>query len=79
MQVLPTKVIFVFILDSMDEKFDYNSLPVYYCTHCPSLTTKCDASIDSCANCSSTDIESCSIDKYDEIYRKRFGVNYFNK
>lgn len=72
-------VTYAYITDSMEENIDYNSIPVYYCEHCLSLKVKCDAPIDYCDKCSSTDISHCSIDEYDRIYEKRFGEKYFNK
>lgn len=62
-----------------NKEIDYNSEPVFYCEHCLSLLVMCDAPIDYCANCSSTEIASCTMEEYDEMYLKRFGTKYFYK
>jgi hypothetical protein len=63
----------------MEEKVNYNDIPVYYCKHCLSLLVKCDAPIDYCDNCSSTDIGCCSLEEYDAMHLKRFGRKVFYK
>ena len=63
----------------MEEKVNYNDIPVYYCKHCLSLLVKCDAPIDYCDNCSSTDIGCCSLEEYDTMHLKRFGRKVFYK
>jgi hypothetical protein len=60
-------------------KEDYNLIPVYYCKHCLSLRIKCDAPIDYCDVCGSTDIESCSIEEYDNLHLAKFGSKKFLK
>lgn len=60
-------------------KVDYNEEPVFYCEHCLSLAVMCDAPIDYCANCSSTEIRKCSLKEYDELHLKRFGKKVFYK
>lgn len=52
--------------------------PVYYCPICYSLRIKYEDAIgsDCCMDCGCTDIESCSIDEWENKYEKRFGHKY---
>lgn len=60
----------------MEEKIDYNDIPVAYCKHCLSLNIISDG-LDYCKNCGSTDIEEASLDDYDVLHKKRFGKKLF--
>lgn len=56
---------------------DYNNIPVHYCTRCLSLKIKIlDKYVDYCDNCGSTNIDSCHIDEWQEMYKKRFNKNF---
>lgn len=35
--------------------------------------------IDYCDNCNSTDIDTCTLEEYDEMHLKRFGKKLFYK
>lgn len=52
---------------------DYNSIPVHYCKHCLSLAIKGIESteeFDYCETCGSVDIKQCSIEEWEELYKK---------
>lgn len=56
---------------------EYNDEPVYYCPHCLSLKIKrLNEFIDYCDDCGCTEIETTSIDNWQEIYKKRFNKYY---
>lgn len=56
---------------------EYNKEPVYYCPHCLSLRIKSiDEYIDYCDICGCTDIETTTIDKWQEMYKQRFNKYY---
>lgn len=55
-------------------KQDYNSIPVHYCKHCLSLAIKGigdNEDLDYCEQCGSVDIEVCTIDEWEELYKKQ--------
>lgn len=64
-------------------KEEYNNEPVYYCSFCLSLKIKTVAGgslgLDHCDDCGGTDIKSAHIDEWQELYKKRYGVNYLNR
>lgn len=58
------------------KKKEYNDIPVYYCKHCLSLAVKGLQNTDEfnyCSNCGSLDIEECSIEEWEELYKKAHG------
>ena len=58
---------------------EFNNEPVYYCPHCLSLKIKSiNKYIDYCADCGCTDIETTTIDKWQEMYKERFNKYYSN-
>lgn len=60
-------------MDSQLTKEDYNKIPVYYCSHCLSLAVKgipSSTDFDYCTNCGSVDIKQCSIEEWEELYKK---------
>ena len=63
-------------------KEDYNKIPVLYCKHCLSLKIR-DIPImedsEYCDECSSSDIEECSIEEWETLYVKRYGHKYLEK
>ena len=64
----------------MDNQLDnYNEEPVYYCIHCLSLKIRSYEVCDYCEECGSTDIAETTIDKWQELYKKKYGTNYINK
>ena len=64
----------------MDNQLDnYKEEPVYYCIHCLSLKIRSDEVCDYCEECGSTDIAETTIDKWQELYKKKYGINYINK
>lgn len=65
----------------------YDTIPVIYCKSCLSIKIKnCLSNIDTypqvegktneydyCDNCGSTDLGTCSIHEYQEMYKQRYG------
>ncbi len=61
---------------------DYNSEPVLYCRNCLSLrilNVKCIEDSDYCDECGSTAIAQASIEDWEELYKKRYGIKYIDK
>jgi len=72
---------------NQDRKEQYNSIPVKYCKSCLSLHIESYLSdvtkypedegiideFDYCVHCGSTDIATCTIQEYQEMYKKRYG------
>lgn len=61
---------------------EYNSIPVFYCKHCLSLnirTLNDDEDLDYCDNCGSTEIASCQIEEWENVYENKYGYKYINK
>lgn len=73
----------------MDEKLlsnnerlqDYDSEPVEYCSRCYSLKIKYEDTIDAdcCADCGCSDILTTTIDKWEELYKNRYGAKFIEK
>lgn len=63
----------------MEEEYDYNKEPVFYCRRCLSLRVRDVPGMDDseyCEDCGSTDIESCHIDDWKRKYKDRYGTAY---
>lgn len=59
---------------------EYNNIPVVYCTHCLSLNIKIIEGIaDYCDVCGNTEIETASIEQWEELYKNRYGKKLINK
>lgn len=57
-------------------KEDYNNIPVYFCKECLSLLVRqYDEKTNYCDKCGSTDIEVTTIDKWQELYKDKYGKN----
>ena len=57
----------------------YNKEPVYYCKSCLSLKIRNIVSMedsDYCDECGSTNIEQCSIQEWEKLYKERYGHNF---
>lgn len=55
------------------KQLEYNSIPVHYCKHCLSLRIKgleSTEEFDYCDECGSLDIGQCSIEEWEELYKK---------
>lgn len=66
----------------MEETRSYNDEPVFYCKSCLSLGIKTVASgldLDYCSDCGSTDIEQTHIEKWQKLYRDRYGFDFLTK
>lgn len=61
---------------------DYNEQPVLYCKHCLSLKIRNIPSIDDsdyCDECGSTNIQECSIEEWENLYKNRYGHKYLEE
>lgn len=61
---------------------DYNKQPVLYCKHCLSLKIRNIPSIDDsdyCDECGSTNIQECSIEEWENLYKNRYGHKYLEE
>ena len=59
----------------------YDDEPVFYCRHCLSLKIRHVLNMEDseyCDDCGSTDIEKCSIEDWEKLYRDKFGHNYLD-
>lgn len=61
---------------------DYNTIPVFYCKQCLSLKIR-DIPIledsDYCDDCGSTNIEKCSIEEWEALYKSRYGHRFLDR
>lgn len=61
---------------------DYNAEPVLYCKHCLSLKVRNipdSEDSDYCDECGSTNIENCSIEEWEVLYKNKYGHKYIEK
>lgn len=63
----------------MASKEDYNKEPVWYCRECLSLTIMNSGGQDYCRDCGSTDITWAPIDRWEKLYRMKYGYRLMNK
>lgn len=57
-------------------KEEFNDEPVYFCKHCLSLTIKSLGDYEFCDICGSTDILTTHINKWNSLYKDKYGVEY---
>lgn len=57
-------------------KDKYNSEPVWYCRECMSLAILNAGGHDYCRQCGSTDIAWAPIERWEWLYRNRFGHKF---
>lgn len=65
-----------------EKQSEYNKEPIYYCKNCLSLRVRNIPLIDQsdyCDECGSTNIEQCTIEEWEEIYKNKFGHKYLDK
>lgn len=64
-----------------DKKEDYNAEEVLYCARCYSLKIVYEEAIDAdcCGDCGCSDILSCSIDEWEELYKNRYGKKFVDR
>lgn len=62
-------------------KEDYNEEPVYYCANCYSLRIIRNTylGMDCCDECGCMDINTTTIDAWEELYRGRYGKDFVHK
>ena len=62
-------------LNTESQPNNYNDIPVLYCKHCLSLRVR-DIQMmedsDYCDECGSTNIEECSIEEWETLYKNRY-------
>lgn len=66
----------------LPKDFDYNSIPVYYCTQCLSLRimgVQGNTNMYFCDSCNSTDISQANIFDWENMYEQKYGFKYINK
>ena len=62
-------------------KKEYDREPVYYCKHCLSLKimgVEGNSNSDFCDDCGSTDIGTCDIEEWENLYKNRYWCNFIN-
>lgn len=67
--------------DLQEKQDNYNDEPVLYCAKCLSLRIRNVAGMsdsDYCDACGSTHIEECSIEEWENLYKKRYGARYLD-
>ena len=63
----------------MGDKKEFNDEPVFYCKNCLSLKIRHIPNIQDteyCDDCGSTNIEQCSIQEWEKLYKERYGHNF---
>lgn len=69
-------------LNTNSQSNEYNNIPVLYCKNCLSLKIRDIPIIEDscyCDDCGSTNIEECSIEEWDTLYKNRYGHSYLEK
>lgn len=56
----------------------YNEQPVYYCRQCLSLRIMGLPNMNYCDSCGSTDVDSCNISMWENMYESKHGIKYLN-
>lgn len=57
-------------------KEGYNEVPVFYCKDCLSLAVMNIDNFNYCQKCGGTDMGVATIDKWEKIYKDKYGVRY---
>lgn len=60
----------------------YNDIPVYYCRRCLSLKIKPIPLLnnkDYCVECGSADVGQCSIEEWDQMYKKEYKKSFLRR
>lgn len=68
--------------NKLPKNFEYDSIPVYYCTQCLSLRIKGIPGMkgmDFCDECNSTNVAQTDIFTWEEMYQNRYGYKFLNK
>lgn len=63
-------------------KEEYNTEPVFYCKNCLSLRIMSVPHLEDaefCDECNSTNVGTCSIDKWREMYKEKYGFDFLEK
>ena len=69
-------------LNTESQPNNYNDIQVLYCKHCLSLRVR-DIQMmedsDYCDECGSTNIEECSIEEWETLYKNRYGHRFLEE
>lgn len=66
----------------LPENFNYNDIPVYYCTQCLSLRimeVQGISGMNFCDECNSTDIAKANIFEWEKLYEQKYGFKFLEK
>lgn len=69
-------------MDKLPENFEYDSIPVYYCTQCLSLRilgVQGSKDMNFCDECNSTNIAQANIFEWEKLYQQKYGYKFLNK
>jgi hypothetical protein len=66
-------------MDKLPKGFEYNDIPVYYCTQCLSLRIIGAGWDNFCDECNSTDIAQTNIFDWEKLYEQRYGYKFLDK
>ena len=69
-------------MHSLKDTTKFNEEPVMYCSHCLSLKILGIPSVEGleyCDECGSTEVKTCNIHEWEEMYEKRYGTKFLNK
>ena len=69
-------------MDKLPKNFDYDSIPVYYCTQCLSLRIKGvpgSKDMNFCDECNCASIGQTDIFTWEELYQQKYGYKFLNK
>lgn len=63
-------------MENLSEVNNFNEDPVFYCSHCLSLKVRQVNGVEFCDKCSSTDIETSSIEDWEKKYMEKYGHKF---
>lgn len=63
----------------MGSKDNYEDEPVWYCRECLSLTVMNAGGRDYCRDCGSTDIAWAPLDRWEWLYRNKYGMTLLER
>ena len=69
-------------MEDSKEKDYYNDIPVFYCKKCLSLKIRYVSgyeNMDYCDECGSTNIGTCSILEWEEMFKKKYGYKFLGE
>ena len=66
-------------MNELNNKEDYNQIPIHYCEHCLSIKILTFDDKSFCDICGSMDIEQTQIEEWEEKYKEKYGKKFLNK